>query len=241
MLIASDRHKPDDLQLWRDFAEADIARATMLRQKQDHALSVIRDFISGGRCYVGVSGGKDSTVVAHLVSLCNVSIPLARVKIMPIANPDSDRVLEALVSLTHQTLITVEVWCRRDDHGWHAPGTLEIGFDLIAERLKTRRHLSGVRGDESGVRKITMRRNGEASIGSCRPIGWWTNQEVFGHLAAYNLPVHPAYAMMGGGRWPRDRLRVDHLGLRAAEQFGRTDWEREYYGDVLRRLEAARG
>jgi len=57
-------------------------------------------------------------------------------------------------------------------------------------------------------------------------------------MNAYNLPVHPAYAMTAGGRWDRKHIRVASLGGQRGAQYGRREWEREYYGDVLRRLEA---
>ena len=62
--------------------------------------------------------------------------------------------------------------------------------------------------------------------------------ETFGYLAAHDLPVHPAYAMLGGGRWERDRIRVASLGGRRGDGIGRAEWEREYYSDVLNRLAA---
>ncbi|TXH99574.1 MAG: hypothetical protein E6Q76_19695 [Rhizobium sp.] len=61
--------------------------------------------------------------------------------------------------------------------------------------------------------------------------------DVFAYLAFHGLPVHPNYAMLGAGRWPREYLRTAPLGGKRGDQFGRAEWEREYYGDVLRRLE----
>ena len=70
------------------------------------------------------------------------------------------------------------------------------------------------------------------------PAGLVSAADVFAYLASRQLPVHPAYAMLGGGRYQRDRIRVSSLGGRRGDGMGRAEWEREYYGDILRRLEA---
>lgn len=75
---------------------------------------------------------------------------------------------------------------------------------------------------------------------TCAPLAWWTAADVFAYLATHDLPVHPAYAMLGGGRWRRERLRVAEIGDTHGKGGGRLEWETEYYGDALRRLQAPR-
>ena len=74
-------------------------------------------------------------------------------------------------------------------------------------------------------------------MSGCAPISAWRESDVFSYLAKNKLPVHPAYAMLGGGRWPRHRLRVAEIGDTHGTGGGRREWEQEYYGDVLRRLQ----
>lgn len=70
---------------------------------------------------------------------------------------------------------------------------------------------------------------------TCRPIIDWPTEAVFAYLAHYRLPTHPNYGMLGGGRWDRGRLRVGgSVGGSDGDNFGRAEWEREYYGDLLR-------
>lgn len=99
-------------------------------------------------------------------------------------------------------------------------------------------HSDGVRAEESGKRTILARSGGIASKSTCRPLTWWRIQDVFGWLAAKELPAHPVYAMRGGGRWQRNEIRVASLGGKRGDGFGREQWEQEYYGDVLRRLDS---
>ena len=47
---------------------------------------------------------------------------------------------------------------------------------------------------------------------------------------------YPVYAMTGGGRYDRYRLRVSAIGNPEGRGVGRLKWEKEYYGDVLNRI-----
>jgi phosphoadenosine phosphosulfate reductase len=86
-----------------------------------------------------------------------------------------------------------------------------------------------------------MLRWGLNSPKGCSPIGRWNTADVFGYLAIHDLPIHPAYAMLGGGRWPRERLRVAEIGDTHGAGGGRAEWEKEYYQDVINRLLAQAG
>lgn len=245
MLIPSPRHRPDDLRLWAELEAADLAwgNSMHLHRQVGRSVAAIRAFAAKGLAYCSVSWGKDSVALAGLLRESGVRVPLAWVKVEPIANPDCGAVRDALLASWpdrppyHESV----QWCRHDDGGWHASGTLEAGFAEVAETVGTTRHFSGLRADESGGRKVSLRHRGLATANSCRPLGWWTVQDVFGYLASRRLPVHPAYAMLGGGRWPREHLRVASLGGTRGDQFGRGLWEADYYGDVLNRLAAGRG
>lgn len=242
MLIPSPRHTAADLALW-----AELEAADRLVRPPDPAAAVaaIRGFAAAGACYCGVSWGKDSVVVAHLCRLAAPRVPLVHLRPTN-HNPDCDAVRDAYFAafpgqpysewpvdysdlhargLPHQQLD------RETDRRWFA-AIRESGRPFAG------RHVLGVRSEESAGRRARERVWGENSPNGCAPITRWTTAGVFAHLAAYGLPVHPAYAMLGGGRWPRDRLRVAEVGDTHGTGGGRAEWEREYYGDVLRRLEA---
>ncbi len=240
MLIPSERHTPADLALWAELEEADRANGERLLRsgKVERSLNTISLFSCERPCYAGISWGKDSTVLADIVSRLPKPVPLIWIRVEPIKSPDCALVRDAFLR-THPGVEydEVEVWCRRDKAGWHASGTLEQGV-AECERRWGRRHILGIRARESFGRKIRMLRWGESSTNGCAPLGWWTLADVMAYLAHHDLPVHPAYGMLGGGRWPRDRLRVASLGGLRGAGGGRAEWEQEYYGDVLRRLEA---
>lgn len=242
MLISSPRHTRSDLTSWRSYEEGDIihAQSQRLRERQAESLNALIAFIVGKpRPYLSVSWGKDSVVCAHLLWCVDRQVPLVYLRPHPTANPDCAAVRDAF--LVQYPLPYYE---RTPD--WTEPGSSFEGEWRAVERDFGNRHISGVRAEESGGRKIRMRRWGLESANACAPIGWWSVGDVFGYLSLYNLPIHPAYAMLGGGRWQRDTIRVDELGVveqngrvreRRGERgggFGAGQWEREYYGDVLR-------
>ncbi len=227
MLIPSHRHTPADLALWAEYEDADLLHAPSIGRKVERSLEAIREFVAAGPCYCSVSWGKDSVVVAHLVGRVARGIPLAWVRVRGWSNPDCESVMAAFGG--ECDVLDVDVGHDRDG------GTLETGFRRLTQKYGQRR-IVGVRADESGIRRMSLRRLGLSTGLSCRPLGWWTVDDVFAYLASHRLPVHPAYAMLGGGRWAREHLRVASLGGVRGTQFGRAEWEREYYGDDLARL-----
>jgi phosphoadenosine phosphosulfate reductase len=71
---------------------------------------------------------------------------------------------------------------------------------------------------------------------SFAPLAYLTVHDIFAYLYENGLPVHPVYAMTGGGRWDKYRLRVSAIGNPEGRGVGRLVWEKEYYGDVLARM-----
>lgn len=238
MLISSDRHTPEDLRLWTELEAADRIHGERLDGKIERALSVIRQFAEQP-CYAGISWGKDSVVLAHLIAISGTQIPCVWFRVEPICNPDCGRVASAFLQDWGLQYGWITRICTHDENGWHASGTLESAAAEAESRWGIRRIL-GIRSDESSVRRLTCLRNGEATHNTCRPLAWWTAQDVMGYLARFDLPTHPVYAMLGGGRYDRWWLRVASLGGRRGDGMGRAEWERVYYGDALRRLETVR-
>lgn len=235
MLIPSDRHRRRDLEMWAALEEADRQHYPQIEAKVAKATEDIAAFVARGPCYASVSWGKDSVVLAHLVAVHR--LPLVWVKQVPIYNPDCEAVRDVFLSRHDSPYDEIVVQLRRGVLTWHATGSIEAGFAEATKRYGPR-YLSGIRASESGGRKLRMMTHGVATENTCAPLGWWTEQDVFAYLAAHDLPVHPVYAMLGGGRWPRDRIRTCRLDGKSGGGLGRAEWEREYYGDVLRRMEA---
>lgn len=226
------------------------AQLRTVRARFALALDAIEAFAAKGPCYVGVSWGKDSTVVAHLAWRLaverGVRLPLAWVRREPIDNPECYLVRDAFLArfpevAEHEIRIDCAYdpahpecwWVAGDPRRSPDARPKQQGFARVAAMFGDR-YVSGVRGAESGDRKKRMRSSGVATDRTCAPIGWWPTTDVFAYLRAYDLPVHPAYAMTMGGVYPRDRLRVGGIGSHHGRGHGRAEWEARYYPDVVR-------
>lgn len=226
-LISSSRLTEADRAAWARWETYDrvLANDPLLHQAAARARHIIEHFATAGPCYLGVSWGRDSVVTAHLAATSNVRIPLVHVTHNPhlgrVPNPDCATVRDVFLAEYPQV----------DYH--EIPGRLED----IPHLLGVSRYISGVRAAESSARTWAMRRHGDTTATTCRPIGRWSHQQVWAWLAHNDLPVHPAYAMTYGGQLDRNTLRVHSLlgtgadthGVDHGTRFGRREWEIRYY------------
>lgn len=223
MLIITHRHTREDLRLWREYENADLVHAATLDCKISKAINSIREFALEP-CYCAVSWGKDSVVVAHLTARAAFCVPLGHLLIRATVavNPDCSAVRDMYLAITQQQYVEAE-----------GRVTKQHDFDMLAKAVGTSRHINGVRADESSDRRLSRIMHGIRTDRVCRPIIDWTSADVMAYLARFSLPVHPAYGMLGGGRYERKHLRVATLGGERGGGCGRREWEQEYYGDVL--------
>lgn len=244
-LIHTDRFLPGDLEQWEREERTDALRWEIHRARLERAVArasdEIREFVSTREGYVGVSWGKDSVVAADLCLRAGIDWPLVHVKVAGLYNPDTDLVRDAFF----------EVWPDADYVEIEAdqlhPGGSSLcadpqtnGFSLAAERYG-RHYISGVRAEESGVRKLRMRTWGTSSKHTCAPAGWWSTEDVFAYLYGRGLPVHPAYAYSAGGTYPRAQLRTAAVGGHRGRQQGRMYIERLYYPELVALMERVLG
>lgn len=228
MLIPSPRHSRADLDAWAVHERTDAVNVERFGRKLEsmaaRAIAAIVEWSQRGRGYCGVSWGKDSVVVAHLVVRADVSIPIVWVRVDDHEQPDCPLVRDAFLAL-HPV----------DYHEVHAPiGARRMsaeGFRLARRRFGDR-HISGVRSEESTTRRMLVAQLGVDGGQHLRPIARWTAEHVYAYLHAHSLPVHPAYACSLGGRLDRARIRVGALGGQRGEGHGRAEWEQRYYPEV---------
>lgn len=241
MLIPSDKHRKEDLDFWRRVSVVDVLHGKTLEKKERKAIDSIKSFIGRKKAWCSTSWGKDSVVSSHLCWLAQmelgISIPLGWIRVEPIANPHCRDVRDVFLK-THPGMDyqEIEIWCWKDEHGWHAKGTLEKGIKELKKRMQCDCHISGVRAEESADRKRRMLRWGPESLKTLAPIGWWTAQDVFGYLAWKDLPINATYVMNGGGRWDRKWIRVASLTGQRGNLMGRAEWEKEYFQQEITRM-----
>lgn len=237
MLMPSVRHTRRDLDHWNRLERYDavIAQSDELKMATDRALKDIERFVSYGPCYCGVSWGKDSVVIAHLVRTVTPNVLLVWVKNEPIFNPDCPAVRDRFLN-QHPGVYLETVVRLKTEPGYIPVPSRVPDFEEARAVVGSSRYISGIRGEESGERKQRMKTFGIMTKNTCAPIGQWTGAMIFAYLYANSLPVHPVYAMTMGGVKDRIRLRVSSFGGDGGKRYGREEWENLYYRDVLARI-----
>jgi phosphoadenosine phosphosulfate reductase len=232
MLIKCSRQTEKDLKIWDDYREFDILYYSMnekkIKLKTEAALNEIYKFKAG---YISISWGKDSTVLAHLCKDLQLPFVCFRNKF---ENPYNYLVRNSF--LNKYPINYIEYWSEITDKNYKN-GLIE--FHTIRAYKKAQKDygikcILGIRQDESPSRTLSAMKFGVSSKSKCRPLLRWSIKDIFSYLENFELPVHPNYAMLGGGRYTRDRIRVGPLMM--GSQKGAELWEKEYYGDLLNRL-----
>lgn len=238
-LIVTDRHTKHDLAAWEKWQRVDREHALRLGKRFESMVAksaeVMRAFAAEGPCYLGISWGKDSVVCAHIAATHAIDVPCAWVRLDDEENPDCPLVRDAFLARFALDYHEIRAEVGSDERGGRRT---TAGFAECSRRFGDR-HISGVRADESRVRKIVMAKLGDSSERTCRPIGWWRTEDVFAYLTLHDLPVHPAYgylgAFPGGKTYDRNRLRTAAIGGARGLGHGRGAWEARYYPEIAKR------
>ena len=203
------------------------ARLDVHKRRVEASLATIREALKIGRLGVSFSGGKDSTVLLHLVRSVVADVPAALFDSgdeLP-STLELARALEAEIfhpRLTMRDLARYSGW-------WGYPDPVDEGcpFDaksiLIAEPSETfvvKRRLRviayGLRADESNGRALHVRGRGELFRGAdrtwyCMPLARWSTADIWAYIASNNLLYNAAYDAMADARIPRENQRVSGL------------------------------
>lgn len=243
MLIYSPRLTGADIRQWNDSLVIDIehAKTNGYKSRIERTREEIRRFVAGrpdGMFYGGLSFGKDSIVMCHLMREAAPSMPIISIRNAENFNPDSPRVESALKNMLSHDYDIVTYDYRHADASYYDADGRPVKWHRILADLKRSlgAHITGIRAEESAKRERRVRVFGLETEHSFAPLAYLTAQDVFAYLEENGLPVHPVYAMTGGGRWDKYRLRVSAIGNPEGRGVGRLVWEREYYGDVLNRM-----
>lgn len=224
------RHKKNDLDKARAYSEIDMLH------KINHALisESLKQIDLCKKSYLSISWGKDSTILLSLALKCGYSGPVIWVKESPFYNPECELVRDWFLEKHHIKYHEMVLDYGKHQKGQRGKDNLFYSFsDMLSTRFGIR--ISGIRNDESSTRMLRYLRNGFATKKTLAPLSLWKSEDVFAYIEQNNLPLHPVYGMLGGGRYDRKYLRVDCIGGIEGNGIGRLEWEKEYYPDILRR------
>lgn len=238
------RCTPRDWQVWLERAQEDEPwSATQAhRRRVEVASRALADFCSGPRGHISVSWGKDSCALLLVALRLGVDWPVVYVRLDPVENPDCATVRDAwctkypgLSARYHE----VEMRCapKSSTGRYDTNAAYAAGFAECRRRFGVRR-VSGVRAEEASTRALAVAVHGlgDDHDRTGRPIGRWEARDVFAWLR--DEPLHPAYPCTMSGAYERGRVRVNNLWGLYGEGHGRWEWERTYYGDAIREIEA---
>jgi phosphoadenosine phosphosulfate reductase len=201
------------------------AKRSALDNAVERALSLIRVWLERAeKPYVAFSGGKDSSVLLHLVRQVDEDVPALF--------GDDEHLMpgtEVLLRNTHglrricgptqhcewyqswaggpdQTLPPSGIWVDSDpDEGSVVAYARERGFDGAAVGLRT---------GESGRRTVHLRSRGRLfyakgkEVWQCYPLAEWSTRDVWGYIASRGVPYNDAYDRMAEAGIPLDKRRV---------------------------------
>ena len=242
MLIASPRHTEKDLIHWRHLLAQDYLhmRSKTYRTHVDQTKSIIDEFVSRKeRFYISISWGKDSVVLADMMWKAG-----ARCKYIYVRNlarePEGnievrDTCLQLYPQMDYQE-ISYD-YADADETYFDRKGRPHKWQNILSELQQDYGcHVTGIRYDESAKRKRRFIFNGIETVNSFAPFRWINCADIFAYLLENDLPVHPNYAMTGGGIWDKYRIRVAAIGNKEGDGMGRLQWEQRYYLDILNRV-----
>lgn len=247
MLIDSPRITARDRAHWDRLAHYDdaLSRDPRLDTLVKEGRAAVEEFAAGGDYVVSTSWGKDSVVACHLALLADPSARLVWARARDVETPECEAVRDAFLALHPHAQYEEREYVFRVPLRFEPDHEHADHQDALAETLPDGRYVSGVRAQESRMRRISIGHRGMVTPNTCRPVARWDATHVFAYAHREGLPVHPAYAMTQGGHHDRAWLRVHPLGTAAPAQsavHGRPmdAWEDTYYSDVLAAARRAR-
>lgn len=214
------------------------------KRRVEKALDAIRRAAEIGKIGVSFSGGKDSTVVLHLVRSV---VPDAPAAFFDSGDelPDTRAMVSELGVETVAPRLTMREMARYSGWwGYEHPVDPGCPFDAMSVLIKepsetfvVRRGLRaiahGVRAEESGGRSKHIAKRGELYQGAdrtwyCMPIARWELADVWAYIASHGLRYHRAYDAMSRAGIPRESQRVAGLLGERGSGWGRHALLRRY-------------
>lgn len=240
------------------------SRTGLFQRRVDQALRLVEQCLeeSGGDAAVMWSGGKDSTVMAHLIATVFGGVPLVSEK-DDLDFPGEEEYVTRLATEWGAELeiirppISPAEWMRdnahrlgvADDIHSRAAELSKAVFYRVVEEANERREaiFLGLRAEESWGRTMNRAAHGVLYRRSspthdngqlvCTPLGDWQGIDVYAYAHVYGIDLLPVYRCVGlmHDREPW-RVRKSWWVPGGATRHGGVVWLRHYWPSLYRRL-----
>ena len=193
------------------------AQRSLHQARLDQAQSILSDGLRAcTRPYVACSFGKDSAVLLHLATALQPGIPVRFLRWTETEYLDRyDAVIAAwqervpVLNLTILDLDRVSV----DD-------AVRDRWQQVEQMAPTDGYLIGIRAEESGERRMTLRTHGPVyrrvdGVWRIAPLAWWSTWDIAAACLVYDLPLLDAYAADGMTTRTSSRVPRAAHGIRA--------------------------
>lgn len=237
------------------------AHSPTIKARHDTATARVATWLDhpGPTGYVAWSGGRDSTVVAHMANQAHPGVPIVWFN-SGLEFPDTAPYIDQIAHEHHFNLHVIDAtpdaltimrtagtWNHDTNTAWDVP---DLHTALITVPARTARdrygahELWGMRAEESQARQALLRPGrGEFTrtdgTRTLAPIWSWTALDVDAYLARHQIREHPAYGLLraagASGKDLRVGLAVDGNNL----AHGRVVWLRRIYPDLYAQIEQA--
>ncbi len=223
------------------------------KRKLRMALATIQRALSlGAAGYIAVSGGKDSTVVLHLVRSLAPDMPAVY------SNdewnlPETDAYIARIPNLA-------QIAGKVQHSDWFTswangpinlpPGTIWVdaphnnGLQTYAAAQGWNLVYLGLRQEESSKRRVHLRTNGPLFLAQsdhtwhCNPIHNWAWQDVWAYIVSNNLDYNRAYDRLEAIGVPPEHQRIGPLAVQRVLQYGQIAILKRGWPDLYARFSA---
>lgn len=183
--------------LWRE-TFLNYAGTPTHEDRVNHAKEIIRKALEEERCYVGYSGGKDSTAMLHLVLQQCRSILVVHWDYGPGFMP---REIEEAIIANARAIgaKNLSIHTSEKYQEFHRPDFAVFAREYIGRvlpRLRSRGYscsFVGLRAEESCKRKRRIKRREYIVTREAWPLADWTWMDVWAHIISNDLPYLSHY------------------------------------------------
>lgn len=232
------------------------AETYSFRKKVDAAAEVIDKYANMGvKSYLSVSGGKDSTAMAHLVNTTcgydylvvsekdDMDFPGEREFMVELCEKFDYR-LEILTPTRSLWEVAQTVDFTEDIHSKGTEFSDENFYGLLREFQRKNGYdgvFLGLRAEESKIRQWNRKKRGHIYENKdwnqwvCCPLVDWTARDVFAYLFANDVPILDVYFKTKFVGTP-EKIRKSWVLPSAQASEGQAVWLKYYYPELFDRL-----